>query len=240
MIRLWFALLLLIPIAAQAAGFTPEQRAEIVAIVRNALKADPSILRDALSALQTDESLRQEAAARAAIASAGSKLTGNPADPVAGNPSGDVTVVEFYDPRCPYCRQMMPVIANLLASDHGIRLVYKDIPVLGPASVLESRALLAAQRQGGYLKLQQNLMQSSADPTEAAIQAIAEKLGLDGARLAHDMNDPAIAARLDSNIQLAQSLGVEGTPAIVIGQKMIAGAVDLAALQQAVTTARQH
>ena len=220
-----------------ATPFTPEQRADIVQIVRQALRDDPSILRDALSSLQADETARQTADQAGAIAAQHAALVADAADPMVGNQAGAVTVVEFFDPRCPYCRQMLPVLGALLQSDPQVRLVLKDIPILGPASVLESRALLAAQRQGGYAKLQLALMQSSTPQTAATIRAEAEREGLDGARLERDMADPAIQARLDQNVQLAATLHIEGTPALIIGNHMIPGAVELAELQRAVAAA---
>ena len=134
----------LLGLPVRANEFTPAQRAEIVQILRDALKQDPSILRDAVGAMQADEGEQQ----RAALAAAKDRLI-DPADPVGGNPNGDVTIVEFFDTRCPYCRKLEPSMAELLASDHGVRLVYKDLPILGPPSELGSKALLAAQRQGG-------------------------------------------------------------------------------------------
>ena len=228
---------------AQAASpmpgaFTGGQRAEIVAILRDALRSDPSILRDAVTALQADDQHRQIAAASSAIAAAGPQLVADPEDPVAGNPKGDITVVEFYDTRCPYCRRMLPTMAQLLAAEPGVRLVLKDMPILGPASLLESRALLAAQRQGGYLRLQSVLMQAAPDATEDSVRLAAGQAGLDWPRLRRDMDDPAIARRLNDNIALAQRLGVEGTPALVVGRTMIPGAVELADLRGAVAQAR--
>ncbi|HEY5329328.1 MAG TPA: thioredoxin domain-containing protein, partial [Acidobacteriaceae bacterium] len=96
---------------APAESFTPAQRAEIVTILRDALRTDPSILRDAEQALQADDGARQAQASRAAIERDRNALVADPADPVAGNPKGDVTVVEFYDTRCPFCRRMAPTIA---------------------------------------------------------------------------------------------------------------------------------
>jgi protein-disulfide isomerase len=221
-----------------AAGFSATQRAEIVAVVRQALKADPSILRDAIGALQADEAAVREAAARTAIGHAGPALSGTPGDPVAGNPDGDVTVVEFYDLRCPYCRRMLPVVADLLRQDHNIRLVYKDIPILGPASVLGARAVLAAQLQGGYQRLHDAIMTGPPTITEDTLQQDAASAGLDWGRLQHDMADPAIQTRLDANLALAGALGIEGTPVYVIGSHMLPGAVDLAELQGAVAAAR--
>jgi protein-disulfide isomerase len=223
-----------------AAAFTPAQRAEIVQILRDALRSDPSILREAVGALQQDEARQQDAAAETAIAGAHQALTENPADPQAGAAKGDVTVVEFYDTRCPYCRRLLPTMAALLKSDAKLRIVYKDLPILGPDSMLEARALLAAQRQGGYGKLQEAFMHTTGPVSAQSLRAQATSLGLDGAQLQKDMADPAIQARIDGNLQLAKALHVDGTPAFVIGNQMIPGAVDLADLQKAVAAARLH
>jgi protein-disulfide isomerase len=233
-----FCLGFLLPVAvASAAEFTPAQRAEIVQILRDALKQDPSILRDAVTALQADDGDRQQAASRAAIARAHDKLI-DPADPVGGNPQGNVTIVEFFDTRCPYCKRLEPTMAELLAHDHQIKLVYKDLPILGPASVLGTRALLAAQRQGGYEKLREAIMAAPPDTTKAIIQAAAQRLGLDWPRLEHDMDDKSIDARIEANVQLARSLGIEGTPALIIGDTLVPGAVELADLQKSVAAVR--
>ena len=106
---------------------------------------------------------------------------------MAGNPHGDVTIVEFFDTRCPYCRQLEPVMAKLLAQDHGVRLVYKDLPILGPPSVLGSSALLAAQRQGGYEKLRDAMMTAPPDLTRLDDRAsrAGTKIGLDAAGARH-------------------------------------------------------
>ena len=220
-----------------AGEFTPAQRSEIVQIVRDALKQDPSILRDAVTALQAEDGDRHQASSRAAIAAAKDTLV-DPADPTAGNPKGDVTIVEFFDTRCPYCRKLEPAMADLLAQDHGVRLVYKDLPILGPASVLGSKALLAAERQNGYEKLRTAIMDGSPQTTKPMIQDAAVRLGLDWKRLEHDMDNPAVQARIDANLKLAQSLGIDGTPALVVGGELVPGAVDLPELQKVVATAR--
>jgi len=220
-----------------SAVFTPAQRTEIVRILREALKSDPSILRDAVGALRADEGIRHDAAARAAIGSSSEALLHDPGDPVAGNPTGDVTVVEFFDIRCPYCRVMQPVLEQLVREDRGVRLVLKDFPVLGPESKLGARALLAAQRQGGYLKLQEALMRSH-PPTAESLREEAATLGLDWGRLQHDMADPAIQRKIDANLALARALGVQGTPAFVVDGKLIEGAVEISDLQHAIGEAR--
>ncbi|HET6308467.1 MAG TPA: DsbA family protein [Rhodopila sp.] len=234
---------LMLPVGLWAAGapaaeFTPAQRTEIVAIMRDALKQDPSILRDAVVALQADDEERSQAASRAAIAQAQGQLA-LPSDPVAGNPQGDVTIVEFFDTRCPYCRKMEPVMQSFLAQDHKVRLVYKDLPILGPASVLGTKALLAAQKQGAYVRMREAVMQLPPDTTPAQIQATAKALNLDWPRMQRDMEDPAVQARIDANLKLAHELGIEGTPALVIGNNLVPGAVDLPNLEKAVAAARK-
>jgi protein-disulfide isomerase len=238
MIRLLLALILMLPAvgSADAAEFTPAQRAEIVSIVREALKQDPTILRDAVVALQADEGERSQASTRAAI---GRTQLVQPADPSVGDPNGDVTIVEFFDTRCPYCRKMEPVMDSFLAKDQKVRLVYKDLPILGPASVLGTKALLAAQNQGAYAKMREAVMKLPPDTTLPQLEATAHKLGLDWPRMAKEMDDPAIQARIDANLKLAHELGIQGTPALVIGSDLIPGAVDLPELQRAVADARK-
>ena len=222
---------------AQPDTLTAAQRAEVVMVLRDALRRDPGILRDALAALQADDDRRRDGAQADVLALLSERLT-DPADPVAGNPLGAVTLVEFYDTRCPFCRRMMDVTDELVRTDPGVRIVFKDLPILGAASRLESRALLAAQRQGGYFKLQSAVMRAGTPPTSDSLRAEAERQGLDGARLLRDMDDPALAVRLEANVALAQQIGLQGTPAIVIGTRLIPGAVDLVELRAAVAAAR--
>jgi protein-disulfide isomerase len=239
-IRFWVAGAALIAIlqggGAMAADFTAQQRAEIVRIVREALKNDPSILREAVEALQSNDSERQAAAARQTI-NANHDALYSQADPVGGGAKPDVTIVEFLDPRCPYCRHLAPAMASLLQHDPGIRVVYKDLPILGPPSVLASRALLAADRQGGYESLLAAIMTGSPDITEDSLRAQAQRLGLDWPRLQRDMGDPVIDTRIDGNRRLAKELGVEGTPAFVVGDRLVVGS-DLTEVQGAIAGIR--
>lgn len=240
--RLTLVSLLVSPLAGAptllaAAEFSPAQRAEIIAILREALRKDPSILRQAIEALQADEGRAQEESGRAALAAERSRLI-DPADQVAGNPKGDVTIVEFFDVRCGYCKRLEPTMAELLRQDKNIRLIYKDLPILGPASMLGAKALIAAQGQNGYEKLRDALMRSNAEPTRENLRAEAQRLGMDGDKILRDMDSPAVQARITANLALAQRLAIRGTPAMIIGDTIIPGAVDLAELQKAVATAR--
>lgn len=224
---------------ANGEGLSPRQRQEVVEVLRQALRQDPSILREAIVAMQAAEEDNRANAQRGAIATHADALLRNAADPVKGNPQGDVTLVEFFDARCGYCKILHPTMQQLLQADPNIRVVMKDLPILGPNSVVASRALLASQRQGKYVQFQDALMRLRGEPTEAVLKTEAERIGLDWARLRRDMEDPAIAQRLEANVALAQALSIQGTPALVIGDTLVPGAVDLATLQQLVAKARQ-
>jgi protein-disulfide isomerase len=226
------------PASAQVkpASFSPQQRAEIVDILRNAMKTDPTILMDAIAAMQENEGR----AKTANVTAMSGRLAHAPGDPISGNPSGDVTIVEFSDLRCPYCRRMLPVLSDLLRQDPNIRIVHKDLPVLGPGSILGAKAVLAAQKQGGYLKLHDALMAGTPNIDMDTVQAASRKLGLDWDRLKRDMEAPDVKARIDDNLDLARQLDVRGTPAYVIGGQIAPGAIELAELQDMVATARKH
>lgn len=225
------------PLAAEAA-FTPAQRGEVLEILRQALREDPTILREALGALDAAEARDRALAATRALATEREALLRNPADAVRGNPRGDVTVVEFFDVRCGYCRQIIPALNEMIRRDPQVRLVLKDLPILGPNSVLAARALIAAQRQGKYGELHDALMALRGEIAEPQIRREAERLGLDWTRLRRDMDDAAVTARIDANLALARRIGVEGTPALVIGDRLVGGAVPVETLLQFVAEAR--
>ena len=135
----------------------------------------------------------------------------------------------------------------LLRRDGNVRVVMKDLPVLGPNSQLAARALLAAHRQGRYAAMQDALLTLRGEPTEQVLQDLARRLGLDWARLRREMDDPAIARRIEANTRLAQSLGIQGTPALVVmgpggpaTATLVPGAVDLQQLERLVAEARSR
>ena len=221
-----------------ATGFSPAQRQEIMGILRDALREDPTILRDALAAMEMAEQRDRDGQARAGIARNRAALVATATDPVRGNPQGAITVVEFFDARCPYCKRMVPALAELLRRNRDVRLVQKDLPILGPNSQLASRAMLAAQRQGKYAEYHDALLSTREDLTEPVLKREAEKLGLNWARIRADMELPEIRQRLDANLALARDIGIDGTPAFVVGDRLVPGALDLAALEQLVAAAR--
>ncbi|WP_144300083.1 DsbA family protein [Elioraea rosea] len=232
--------LLPLPAAAQGAtSFTPQQRAAIVEIIREALRNDPTILEEAIAALQARDMAREREAARGAIVANRDALLNDATLPAKGAERPTATIVEFFDYRCPYCKRMSPVITELLGADRGVRVVLVDIPILGPASVTAARAALAAQRQGKYAEMHDGLMALRGEPTEAAIMQLAGELRLDRDRLRRDMADPAIGQRIEANLRLAQALGVQGTPAYVVGNEVLPGAVGLDQLREAIARSRR-
>lgn len=218
-------------------GLTEEQRAEVLAILRRALREDPSILRDAMAAMEAAEEASRAEAQRTAIRQNAEALFRDAADPVRGNPTGRVTVVEFFDARCGYCKSLHPTMEEMLRRNREVRLVLKDLPILGPNSVLGSRALLAAQRSGKYATLFENLMRLREELSETVLRREAERSGLDWPRLRREMDDGAITRRIETNLSLARALDIQGTPAMVIGNVIIPGAVELPQLEAAVAAA---
>ncbi len=221
-----------LPSGALAQTLSPEQRAEVLNILREALRTDPTILRDAMGSLEQAEQAQRNSAQIRAIAMRAEQLFRDPADPVKGNPQGRVTIVEFFDTRCGFCKQLHPVMEQLLARERDVRVVMKDLPILGPNSVLASRALIAAQRQNQYVALYDALMRLREEPVEPVLRREAERLRLDWARLRRDMDDPATLARIERNTDLARALDIQGTPALISGTTLLPGAVDLATLQR--------
>jgi protein-disulfide isomerase len=217
-----------------AAGLPAEQ---IERIVRDYLLREPEVVYQALQELQRRQDAAKLERQRQAVAAHRVQLFQNADDPVAGNPNGDVTLVEFFDYQCAYCRRVVPSIQAQLQEDKNLKMVFKDFPILGEDSVVAARAALAARRQERYAPFHFALMNAS-DLSLDGIMAVAKSEGLDTRRLAADMNAPEIAAQLQANYALAQTLGIEGTPAFVIGDQLIPGALDKARLVELIEEAR--
>ena len=138
-----------------------------------------------------------------------------------------MTIVEFFDYRCPYCKQVLPALQTLLKEDHKLRFVYKEMPVLGPASVTAAHAALAAQRQGKYEAFHTAMMATKGQITDETVYKVAGSVGLDVDRLKQDMSAPEIEQALKANLALADALNIRGTPGFIIGNHIVPGAIDL-------------
>jgi protein-disulfide isomerase len=226
--------------AAEPARTPAEQRRAIEAIIHDYLLSHPEVLVQALDEADRRLNRDAEANARQALAAHRRELIDDPATPVGGNPDGDVTIVEFFDYSCPYCKAVEPALERLLAEDHGVRFVYKEFPVLGPESTAAARAALAAKRQGKYVAFHDAMMAVRGAFDDAKIYEVAGSVGLDRARLERDMAAPPIAAELKANMALADALAVHGTPTFIIGKEIVPGAVDLESFEHMIAKARQH
>jgi protein-disulfide isomerase len=208
--------------------------------VREYLLENPEVIMEALQILQQRQRAAQAENLKRTITERSEDILNDPAAPVGGNPAGDVTLVEFFDYNCTYCRRVAPTVRELDQADPGLRLVYKEFPILGPGSHFAARAALASGRQGKYLAFHNALMQATGQVTEETVMEVASAVGLDLEQLRADMQDPAIQQAIARNLQLAEALGITGTPSFVIGQEVVPGAVDLRTLQSLITRTRRN
>ena len=206
--------------------------------VRAYLLENPDVIIEALQGLEERRRTAELNEVQTVIQSRAEELLNDPASPVGGNPAGDVTLVEFFDYNCPYCRRVGPVMIDAEEDDPELRIVYKEFPILGPNSIAAAKAALATHRQGRYAEFHKALMQANGAADEASALKLAEELGLDMERLKKDMEAPEIQAAIDRNLALAQALRITGTPSFIIGDQLMPGATDLETLQALIGRAR--
>ena len=238
-----FALVLTLAVSvtdgrADAQKTNGRSKTDIEKIIRDYLIANPELIHDAIEALQAKRKASDNARTKAAMAVHGDALRAHPMTPVSGNTSGDVTVVEFFDYQCGYCKRSLASIIGLLKSDKQVRVVWKELPILGPASRFAARAAMAAKKQEKYFQFHVALMGARGRLTEQKVMDVAKDVGLEVARLRGDMKDPKIEAYLDETQQLATALGIRGTPAFVIGNTVVRGAIDEAGMKQIIAQMR--
>lgn len=224
---------------AIAAELVPDQRRAIEAVVHDYLLQHPDVLIEALQSAEAKLKSETRDKARQALAARHHEIFDDPRTPVGGNPKGDVTLVEFFDYRCPYCKKVQPSLEKLLVEDKKLRVAYKEFPILGPVSVVAAHAALAAHRQGRYQVFHEAMMAATGEITDDTVYKVAGSVGLDLDRLRRDMAAPQIDAVLKANLALANALDIHGTPTFVIGDQLVPGAIDLASLKNLVAQARR-
>jgi protein-disulfide isomerase len=222
-----------------AAEIAPDQRQAIEGIIHDYLMQNPDVLIEALRAAEDKANRDADAKAALVLKDRRSEVFDDPATPVGGNPQGDVTIVEFFDYRCPYCKQVQPALQALLDQDHELRFVYKEMPVLGAPSVTAAHAALAARLQGKYEAFHAAMMATKGQITDDVVYQVAGSVGLDVGRLKHDMAAPEIDRAVKANLALASALDIRGTPGFIIGEHIVPGAIDLDALKNLIAGARK-
>src|SRR5271169_6419027 len=227
------------PRSIAAEELAPAQRQAIEAIIHDYLMQNPDVLIEALRAAEDKASRDADVKAALVLKDRRREVFDDPATPVGGNPEGDVTIVEFFDYRCPYCKQVQPSLQALLDEDHKLRFIYKEMPVLGAPSVTAAHAALAARFQGKYEHFHAAMMATKGQITDEVIYQVAGSIGLDVDRLKRDMAAPEIEQALKANLALASALEIRGTPGFIIGEHVVLGAIDLEALKNLVADARK-
>lgn len=201
---------------------------------------EPAKLEPAVQAYADRLQADKDAAQEVAIAKADSRITGDPGTQVLGNPKGDVTIVEFFDYQCPYCKADEPALEQLLKDDHGVRLIVKEFPILGAPSLAASKAALACVAQGKYEPFHQALLAHKGHLDTEQIDGIAAEAGVDVARLHKDEVAPEIADAIIYNFNLARSLKITGTPGFIVGGKILSSPSSEDDFRKAVAEARKR
>jgi protein-disulfide isomerase len=206
--------------------------------IRAYLLDHPEVIVESMNRLEARQAAQQGTELQAVLKARAEEVFRDADTPVGGNPDGDVSLVEFFDYNCPYCRRMAPVMIQAEAADAQLRIVFKEFPILGPNSVFAAKAALAAHKQGKYVAFHQALMQMRTAADATRVLEVANQTGLDVERLKADMDDPTIRAAIDKNLALARVLRIDGTPGFVIGGQILRGATDLQTLQGWIRDAR--
>jgi protein-disulfide isomerase len=218
----------LAPLSAGAADAPPisdAQRTSIEGVVHDYLLKHPEVIIQAVEAYQANLQADKDKAAKEALTKRESDLLHDPATQVLGNAASDCAIVEFFDNQCPYCQANEPEIQKLLKDDGKVKLVLKEFPILGPISLVASKAALASVKQGKYPQFHEALLAHKGHYDKAAlVDEIAKSVGLNIDQLHKDMDSPEIQAEIDKNLELGRALDINGTPGFVIGDQIIGGA----------------
>jgi protein-disulfide isomerase len=226
--------------AADAAPFTDSQKAAIEEVVRDLLtKKEPNIIIEAAQAVQQKSATELSQKSQKALASNRDKIFNNPDAPIGGNPKGDVTVVEFYDYRCGYCKVVEPSVAQLLEQDKNVKFVFMEFPILGPQSMQAAKASLASVRQGKFAAFHKAMMGTKENLTDDVIFKVAKTAGLNVDKLKKDMADEKIEKIIKENIALGNEVGAHGTPTFIVGDQVVPGALPLENLKSMIADARK-
>ena len=209
---------------AGATVFSPEQKAAIEGIIKDYLVENPEVFLEVQTALEAKMEKVQADKLKSALADNAREIFKRPDAPIAGNPKGDVTVVEFFDYNCGYCKRAFNDMSKLVESDKNVKLVLKELPILSKGSEEAARIALAAKLQGKYWEAHRALLNVRGEINEQTGLKAVEKIGVDMARLKKDMDAPEVKAEIALVRDLAQKMGIQGTPHFLVGDRAIAGA----------------
>jgi protein-disulfide isomerase len=224
---------------AIADPLTPAQRGAIEQLIRDTIANHPEIVIDALRDAQQKSDAEAQAKVRQAIVTERDALLHDPSSPEGGNPHGDATIVEFFDYRCPYCKEVEPSLETLLKEDGKLRIVYKEFPILGPASLYAAHVALAARAEGKYDTFHRAMMAVKGTIDDDVVRRTAESVGIDVKKLTTAIDGEQVEHIVKDNYALAQMLQIDGTPAFIVGDTLLPGVADIDTLRKAVADLRQ-
>ncbi|MEP3276125.1 MAG: DsbA family protein [Stappiaceae bacterium] len=231
---------LLVTGPATAASFKADQKGEIEQIVRDYLLANPEVIRDAMQELERRQAEEERLAAEQAVADSSGVLFNSTRQVELGNPKGDVTLVEFFDYNCGYCKRSLLDMLRLINEDKNLRVVLKEFPVLGQPSVEAAQVSIAANivDPSKYSDFHQQLLQGRNRANKASALQIAGKAGYDIAEVEKAMEQPEVIATIEEVYELANRLSLTGTPSFVVGNEVVMGAVGYDSLKQKIAAIR--
>lgn len=204
--------------------FSAEQKGAIEKIVKDYLMNNPEIMMEVQTALESKMETIQTERLKVALKESAGEIFHRPNAPTAGNPNGDVTIVEFFDYNCGYCKRAFSDVAKIVEKDPKVKLVFKELPILSKGSEEAAKVALAARLQGKYWDVHRTLIALRGEVNEQTALKAVEKLGLDMPKLRKDMEAPEVKAEIDTVRDLAQKMGIQGTPHFLVGDKAIPGA----------------
>jgi protein-disulfide isomerase len=204
-----------------ASNFTAAQVAEIEALVSKYITSNPKVISESLQAAMVQKQQEEMAKMEKVVVINKDKVFKNDADPVGGNLKGTETLVVFTDPNCHYCKKFHPELASLLNTNKNVKIIFKDLPIMGDNSLLAIKAMLAAKNQGKYSEIQDAVYTTEKPLTRKQIMKLAEKLGMDTKKFDADMKSKEIQAQIDQNLELSKTLGINGTPTLILGASTV-------------------
>ena len=221
-----------------ASEFTADQKDEIGALVREYILENPGIIFEAADRHRANEEQAQADKAKAKIEEMSNELANNTSMSF-GNMDGDITIVEFFDYNCGYCKKALPDLQKVVDADPNVKIVLKEMPILGPTSRTAALWAAAAAKQDKYFDYHVALMEFRGPKEEAELEKLAKDVGLDVEQLKKDAASSEIAKIVDDSIALGGEIGVRGTPAFIIGTQFVPGYIDANALKAKVAEERE-
>lgn len=219
-------------------AFSDAQKQEMHKIIREYLISNPGVLREAFEALENQQQVAQEDQARESIKQNAATLFRSERGFVFGNPDGNVTMVEFFDYNCGYCKRSLSDVVKLVETDKDLKLVLKEFPILGPGSLYAARAAIASKKQNKYWDFHLALMNNKGAADETQVLKVAGEVGLDIEKLKADMDHPDVTATINESMELANAIGINGTPAFIIDDNLIPGALGVDGLRERIAKVR--